>query len=323
MRTELMAGQYLDLLEQAAGDRHGRQRAARGRGTRARSTPSSGRCSWARRWPAPARPVPAVYSAYGLPLGEAFQLRDDVLGVFGDPAETGKPAGDDLREGKRTVLLARAGSPRRRRPGSAAASGSATRSSTRRAADVRAGDRHQRSAGRVEDLIGRLTAEALAALEEAPITAEAKAALAELAVTATARSGLAGRPQKASAWARRFTSVQRCSVIAWIGVPGSVSSAVNSQRSASGSSNPQSNRTVSVPCRPRTTWSPSRKAAGTQYTPLGRWTATRFRSRISCLTLLTGIPSRSETSGTVSQSPTIASAGGSICATSRMSHTAH
>ena len=43
-----------------------------------------------------------------LPLGEAFQLRDDVLGVFGDPAVTGKPAGDDVREGKRTVLIARA-----------------------------------------------------------------------------------------------------------------------------------------------------------------------------------------------------------------------
>lgn len=43
--------------------------------------------------------------AVGLPIGEAFQLRDDVLGVFGDPAVTGKPAGDDLREGKRTVLV--------------------------------------------------------------------------------------------------------------------------------------------------------------------------------------------------------------------------
>ncbi len=47
-----------------------------------------------------------LLSRYGLALGEAFQLRDDVLGVFGDPAATGKPAGDDLREGKRTVLLA-------------------------------------------------------------------------------------------------------------------------------------------------------------------------------------------------------------------------
>ncbi|CAN5474082.1 polyprenyl synthetase family protein [soil metagenome] len=48
----------------------------------------------------------ASLSEYGLALGEAFQLRDDVLGVFGDPAQTGKPAGDDLREGKRTVLVA-------------------------------------------------------------------------------------------------------------------------------------------------------------------------------------------------------------------------
>ena len=50
----------------------------------------------------------ASLSQIGIPLGEAFQLRDDVLGVFGDPDVTGKPAGDDLREGKRTVLLARA-----------------------------------------------------------------------------------------------------------------------------------------------------------------------------------------------------------------------
>lgn len=45
-------------------------------------------------------------ATFGLPLGVAFQLRDDMLGVFGDPEETGKPAGDDLREGKRTVLVA-------------------------------------------------------------------------------------------------------------------------------------------------------------------------------------------------------------------------
>lgn len=44
--------------------------------------------------------------AFGLPLGIAFQLRDDVLGVFGDSEITGKPSGDDLREGKRTVLIA-------------------------------------------------------------------------------------------------------------------------------------------------------------------------------------------------------------------------
>ncbi|GHE06555.1 polyprenyl synthetase family protein [Streptomyces alanosinicus] len=45
-------------------------------------------------------------SAYALPLGEAFQLRDDLLGVFGDPARTGKSTLDDLREGKHTMLCA-------------------------------------------------------------------------------------------------------------------------------------------------------------------------------------------------------------------------
>jgi geranylgeranyl diphosphate synthase type I len=47
-----------------------------------------------------------VYSSYGLPLGDAFQLRDDVLGVFGDSSVTGKPVGDDLREAKPTPLMA-------------------------------------------------------------------------------------------------------------------------------------------------------------------------------------------------------------------------
>ncbi|MEJ7649211.1 MAG: polyprenyl synthetase family protein [Nakamurella sp.] len=52
-------------------------------------------------------PVLAGLQRYGTTIGTAFQLRDDLLGVFGAPEQTGKPAGDDLREGKRTVLLAR------------------------------------------------------------------------------------------------------------------------------------------------------------------------------------------------------------------------
>ncbi|WP_341741700.1 polyprenyl synthetase family protein [Trueperella pyogenes] len=48
----------------------------------------------------------SLLSAVGRPLGTAFQLRDDELGIFGSPEQTGKPAGGDLTEGKRTVLLA-------------------------------------------------------------------------------------------------------------------------------------------------------------------------------------------------------------------------
>ncbi len=91
--------------------------------TSRRRTPSSGRCTSARRSRAPTRRRSATLSAFGLPLGEAFQLRDDLLGVFGDPEVTGKPAGDDLVEGKRTVLVALAldgaGQPRTRRTSTA------------------------------------------------------------------------------------------------------------------------------------------------------------------------------------------------------------
>ncbi|MEE3918107.1 polyprenyl synthetase family protein [Micromonospora sp. BRA006-A] len=61
----------------------------------------------------------AALAGFGDPLGDAFQLRDDLLGVFGDPAVTGKSNLDDLREGKPTVLLAlaRASASRPARPG--------------------------------------------------------------------------------------------------------------------------------------------------------------------------------------------------------------
>ena len=105
MRIELMAGQYLDVFEQSR-DSFSVERAL----TIARY--KSGKYSIERPLHFGAAmahhdgAIEAGYSAYGLPLGEAFQLRDDLLGVFGEPSETGKPAGDDLREGKRTVLIA-------------------------------------------------------------------------------------------------------------------------------------------------------------------------------------------------------------------------
>ncbi|MEV6013579.1 polyprenyl synthetase family protein [Streptomyces sp. NPDC051976] len=105
MRTEVMYGQYLDLC--AAGDPTADLDAAL---TVARYKTAKYTCE---------RPLhvgaslagadPAVLKActeYAIPLGEAFQLRDDLLGVYGAPEQTGKPVLDDLRDSKHTVLLA-------------------------------------------------------------------------------------------------------------------------------------------------------------------------------------------------------------------------
>lgn len=111
MRTQLMGGQFLDVLESARGwdDLTTDQRVARAR-TVIRYKSAKYTIEHPLLIGAAAAGVTApdrdALSTYGLDLGEAFQLRDDLLGVFGDPAHTGKPAGDDLREGKRTVLVA-------------------------------------------------------------------------------------------------------------------------------------------------------------------------------------------------------------------------
>jgi len=106
MRVELMAGQFLDIHEQTQKntDLDRSMKIARyksGKYTIERPL-HMGAVLAADASPA----LLAALSDYGLPLGEAFQFRDDLLGVFGDPSVTGKPAGDDLREGKRTALIA-------------------------------------------------------------------------------------------------------------------------------------------------------------------------------------------------------------------------
>ena len=107
LRIELNVGQFLDILGTARGERNRTtaERIARyksGKYTVERplhlgallAAPDQGGVL-----------LPAL-SSYGLPLGDAFQLRDDVLGAFGDESVTGKPVGDDLREGKPTPLMA-------------------------------------------------------------------------------------------------------------------------------------------------------------------------------------------------------------------------
>jgi geranylgeranyl diphosphate synthase type I len=130
----------------------------------------------------------AELSAYGLPLGEAFQLRDDLLGVYGDPATTGKPAGDDLVEGKRTVLVALALDAA---PAEDAAHLDRALGTPLDAAEV---DRLRRiiedsgARGQVEEVIARLSEVAMAALDRARIDETAREVLRGLAVAVTQRT---------------------------------------------------------------------------------------------------------------------------------------
>jgi geranylgeranyl diphosphate synthase type I len=119
-------------------------------------------------------------SAYGEPLGEAFQLRDDLLGVFGDPAVTGKPVGDDLREGKPTPLLVIA-RQRAQGPDEKLLERVGTPISDKDAEALR--ELFERTGARqaVEHDISALTSEAVAALEGSPIPIQVQGPLTELA----------------------------------------------------------------------------------------------------------------------------------------------
>lgn len=135
--------------------------------------------------------APAVLdacTAFGIPLGEAFQLRDDLLGVFGDPTETGKSILDDLREGKATVLM-----------GLAFRRASPTDRQTLRdlvgrsdldedgAAEVRAVLESTGARQTVEEMITERRDAALTALDEAPFPEATTARLREIALAATDR----------------------------------------------------------------------------------------------------------------------------------------
>ena len=105
LRVELMAGQYLDVYEQTmhTSSLERSLKIARyksGKYTIERPLHFGAALSGSTN-------LFDQYSKYGLPLGEAFQLRDDVLGVFGESELTGKPTGDDILEGKRTALIAK------------------------------------------------------------------------------------------------------------------------------------------------------------------------------------------------------------------------
>ncbi|MAT05467.1 MAG: polyprenyl synthetase [Acidimicrobiaceae bacterium] len=109
LRVELNVGQVLDILGSVSGVRDVAQaericRYKSGKYTIERPLHLGAALADPDRF----RELEDGLSAYGLPLGDAFQMRDDVMGAFGDESATGKPVGGDLREGKPTPLLARA-----------------------------------------------------------------------------------------------------------------------------------------------------------------------------------------------------------------------
>ena len=131
----------------------------------------------------------AALREFGLPLGVAFQLRDDLLGVFGDPEVTGKPAGDDLREGKRTVLVTLA---RQKLPASASRLvdellGDPDLSSDQ-VAMLQTAIQQSGAVDQVERVIAHNVQVAAAALAEAPLSRSAKDQLTSLADTVTSRT---------------------------------------------------------------------------------------------------------------------------------------
>jgi geranylgeranyl diphosphate synthase, type I len=188
MRTEVTAGQYLDLLRAAGGlpGPEGAVKVARYKSAGYTvQRPLLLGAAMAGAGPA----IAEAYTAVGLPLGEAFQLRDDVLGVFGDPEVTGKSSDDDLREGKQTLLvsLAEQEADTAGRRLLAGALGNPAAGAEQFDA-LRTLIRDTGALARVEQRIADRTTVARAAIAAAPIGAAARTALDALAVAATART---------------------------------------------------------------------------------------------------------------------------------------
>ncbi|WP_436495746.1 polyprenyl synthetase family protein [Actinokineospora sp. HUAS TT18] len=192
MRTEMLAGQYLDVHTQAMGDESAEAALSVARMKTAAYTIERPLHLGAAMAGAPA-PMVAALREFGADLGLAFQLRDDILGMFGDSDVTGKPAGDDLREGKRTLLISVG-------LANADAAGRTADAALLRGAlgdDNLGSDTIERARellidlGAVADLerrIDTLTDRALAALATAHLAAPAADVLADLAVAAARRA---------------------------------------------------------------------------------------------------------------------------------------
>ena len=193
MRTEVTAGQYLDILEEKSwATRPEAELLSRAhRVIVYKSAKYSVEAPLAIGATLGGGSLAQVASLrqFGLPLGVAYQLRDDLLGVFGDPEVTGKPAGDDLREGKRTVLIALA---RTKLPTQASrlldellGEGELDEQQVRM---LQATIRDSGAVEHAERIIDHNVQTAKAAIADAPLSASARAELARLADTVIQRA---------------------------------------------------------------------------------------------------------------------------------------
>jgi geranylgeranyl diphosphate synthase, type I len=186
MRIATIAGQYLDVLSDTQAGAWSIERALRVARLKTAGYTVTGPLllGAALADGEPQHAATRAYTIYGAAVGEAFQLRDDLLGVFGDPAVIGKPAGDDFRTGKPTVLILlarRLGTPAQR---------TALLRPPRNAADLnRLADvvTETGAVEAVEAMVERRIGTALDALAAAPIDPVCQAALTELAINAAHR----------------------------------------------------------------------------------------------------------------------------------------
>ncbi|WP_374101087.1 polyprenyl synthetase family protein [Antrihabitans sp. YC2-6] len=190
MRTEVLGGQFLDITGEASGDETVAGALRINRYKTAAYTIERPLHIGACLAGSPDDLISA-YRSFGTDVGIAFQLRDDLLGVFGDPAVTGKPSGDDLREGKRTVLFAVALT---RADATSPATAKLLRTSI--GTDLSAAELEQirglltdlGAVAEVERQITQLTERALHALDGCTATTQAKERLRAMAVSATSRA---------------------------------------------------------------------------------------------------------------------------------------
>ena len=190
IRTEVLGGQYLDIVAESSGATT--VASAMNVNTYKTASYTVTRPLQLGVAAAADRPdVQAIFFEVGNDLGVAFQLRDDVLGVFGDPAVTGKPSGDDLRSGKRTVLLAEAIELADKSDPEAATllrSSVGTELSDEQVRELCGVIDSVGALAAVEQHIDMLTSRSLDAIGAAPINEQAKAGLSTFARLAANRS---------------------------------------------------------------------------------------------------------------------------------------